>query len=255
MKLGISQLAFDTELEFINSIKHLKQSGISYIEIVLPKIIEWNNINLDVLQNYVDSLSNAGLTCNSTQSITYNTTITSFLNKDFFHHIVKVIDLCKITKTNTIVLGAPKLRDIYDENQLSILFKDLDLLLRNANQILCIEPNCTMYGGKFFTNLGNIVVFLKRNNFTNIKTMIDSHNLLHENLDLVYEYIKYKEYIYHVHISEVGLGLFNQSNAHLELSQCLKKHNYNNLITYEVANQTDQTKLLNSISQFTNIYK
>lgn len=254
MKLGISQLAFKNQEEFINSINYLKQNKILNVEIVLPKIVDWDNINLNTLQDYIQNIRNMGLTCTSTQSITFNTPLKSFINKDFLLHINKVSDLCKIIEVDTIVLGAPKLRDVYDEKYLSYVFKTIDSFLRNNDQILCIEPNCTFYGGKFFVNLDEIVSFIKLNNFTNIKTMIDTHNLLQENLNPTDEYIKYKEYIHHIHISEINLDLFKQSPMHFKFSKCLKEHKYNKYITYELINKKNINDLLDSINYFKNTY-
>jgi sugar phosphate isomerase/epimerase len=254
MKLGISQLAFNSQTEFFDTISYLKQNKILNIEVVIPKILDWDSSNIDVLQKYIKDLQNVGLICSSTQSITFNKPLTSFNSKEFFDHLKRVSELCKIMEINTLVLGAPKLRTVFDQEYLSYNFKILDSILRDNNQILCIEPNCNIYGGSFFITLHEIVNFIKINNFTHIKTMIDTHNIIQENQNLTQEYIKYKEYIHHVHISEIGLDLFKPSHTHLEFSQCLKQHNYDKNITYEVINKYDTSLLLNSITQFKNIY-
>lgn len=254
MNLGISQLAFKTQSELIECVDYLKEDNVLNIEIVLPKILDWNLLNMEELQSYVNNLHKLGLTCTSTQSITFNTPITTFSSDVFFSHLRRVCELCKSVGINTIVLGAPKLRDVFNKVYLSYSFKLLDSFLKDNNQVLCIEPNCSLYGGKFFISLDEIVGFLKTNNFTNIKTMIDSHNLLQEGLDLVNEYVKHKEFIHHIHISEIGLGLFKNSSAHLEFSQCLSQHKYEKLIIYEVLSQDNIKPLMQSISQFKHIY-
>jgi sugar phosphate isomerase/epimerase len=254
MKLGISQLAFNSDAELYNIVPHLKQSNISNVEIVIPKILDWNEPNFDLLDVYVKGLQDVGLTCTSTQSITFNKPLIDFSSKEFFSHLEKVSKLCKFVEIDTIVLGAPKLRTFFDREYLSYNFKVLDTLLRTNRQTLCIEPNCSYYGGLFFISLDEIVDFIKINKYTNIKTMIDVHNILLEDHDPTEEYVKYKKYIHHVHISEVGLGLFETSHIHTKLSQCLKQHDYRGSITYEATSGTDIRKLIDSITQFSNTY-
>ena len=149
MKLGISQLAFNTEEDFNSIIHVLKENDISNIEIVFPKIISWDYPDLVLLKKYINRLHELGFNTLSTQSITYNTPLKSFCDESFVEHIFQISDLCKITNTKIMVLGAPKLRDIYNENILINNFSKIDFYLKKNNQILCIEPNNSWYGGKF----------------------------------------------------------------------------------------------------------
>jgi hypothetical protein len=246
-QLSITQLAFPTEDDFTNSVKILTQNNIINIELILHKIINWDTPDINYLKKYVNRLNKLGFTCYSTQSITYNTSLQSFCDDNFIKHILYVSELCKMVGIKILVLGAPKLRDIYDENVLLNNFKKIDLHLKKNNQTLCIEPNSTWYGGRFFVNLDEIVTFIKKGNFTHIKTMIDTHNLTHENLNPSEEYLKYKDYIYHIHISETGLGAFIDSYIHDELSKILKQKDYQGIITYE-------TQINKNIQEFKNKY-
>ena len=247
MKLGISQLAFNTDEDFESFISILKENSILNIEIVFPKIISWKNVDLIYLKKYINKLHKLGFNTLSTQSITYNTPLKSFCDESFIEHISQISDLCKITNTKIMVLGAPKLRDIYNESILINNFSKIDFYLKKNNQILCIEPNNSWHGGKFFLYLDEIVSFIKKGNFTNIKTMIDTHNIIKENKNPADEFIKYQEYISHVHVSEDNLDSFKVSNLHIELKNCLEKENYENLIVYE-------TKICENIKEFKNTY-
>lgn len=253
MKLSISQLAFDTEDNFNILIETLKENKISNIELVLPKIIDWGNPDINVLQKYISNLNRLGFECLSTQSITYNTSLKSFCEIDFIKHIFKVSDLCKDINIKILVLGAPKLRDKYDTEILLDNFKLIDSYLKNNDQILCIEPNCSLYNGNYFTTLNEIIIFLEKGNFTNIKTMIDTHNLIYENFNPTDEFIKYEKYISHIHVSEVNLDLFKQTSTHEQLGDCLRNKKYEGVITYEVQTNINEY-FITSLKNFSKIY-
>jgi hypothetical protein len=181
MNLGISQLAFNSEIDFDSMTQILKENNILNIEIIFPKIISWNKLDLTILKKYSDKLDELGFNHLSTQSITYGTSLKSFYDENFIKHIFQVSDLCKITNTKIIVLGAPGLRNNFNKDILLNNFKKIDSYLKENNQILCIEPNSSWYGGEFFLYLDEIISFIKYGNFTNIRTMIDTHNLIKEN--------------------------------------------------------------------------
>jgi sugar phosphate isomerase/epimerase len=233
MKLGISNLAWNNNKEFENLIPILKENNIKYIEIVLPKHLKWDDNDLTQLNYFVDSVLDNGLNISSTQSIFYNTNILSFYDINFINHILKLSLICKNININRIILGSPSLRIDKDILKLSNIFKEVDKIMIQNNQILLLEPNSKIYNGEFFYTVDEIVNFIKINNFTNISTMIDTHNILLENEDPVIIFDQYKDYIKHIHISETKLGSFIESNNHNKLSDILKEYNYDDLIIYE----------------------
>lgn len=247
MKLSISHLAFPLEKDFNNSIEILKKNSINNIEIIIPKIISWDNLDKKLFKKFITQLNLLGFECLSTQSITYGTHLKSFCDTNFIDHIFKVSDLCQLGGIKVLVLGSPQLRDKFNEDILINNFKLIDSYLKNNNQILCIEPNSSVYNGNYFFILDEIINFIKKGDFTNIKTMIDTHNLINENLNPANEFLKYKDYIYHVHVSEIGLGIFKNSKYHKQLSTCLKNEDYKGIITYE-------TKIAKKINDFKKIY-
>jgi sugar phosphate isomerase/epimerase len=240
MKLGISNLAWNNNEEFENIIPVLKENNINYIEIVFPKHLEWDNSNyhLDAFMNIIEKNNLKTL---STQSIFFNSNINSFYDEGFLKHLELVSNLSKQIGVNKLVLGSPNMRINKNYNKLSEIFNEVDKLMLNKNLTLLLEPNSKVYNGEFFHTVKEIISFIKAGDFQNIKTMIDTHNILLENENPVIIFNQYKDYINHIHISEEKLSSFIESDNHNDLSELLSNSGYNGLIIYEVK-PTNQLK-------------
>ena len=250
MKLGISNLAWEnSELE--NIIPILKANGVRYIETVLPKYIDWEVLDTTNLLNYVDILYKYDLSTLSTQSIFYNSSVKDFSDPNFVNHLKKVFDISKLLNINLAVLGAPTIRLSYISKEVVSNLHLIDFYLKDTNQVLLLEPNSKVYKGDYFHTISEIVNFIEDNKFSNIKTMVDTHNIILENEDPTENYLKYKNLISHIHISEKGLDSFAPSEKHIILSNTLKQTNYEGLIIYE-AKPSDN--LTFDIEQFAKIY-
>ena len=150
-------------------------------------------------------------------------------------------------KLKRIVYGSPTIRlGVVDQGVVD-LFKYIDSKLKGTQLIWCIEPNSRFYKGDYFFDVEEIVNFLKQNNFTNIKTMIDTHNGVLESRNILDDIVKYKDYVEHIHISEKKLMPLENFELHKNVSDALKQINYNKVITYE-------TKSLQNTKEFVTIY-
>ena len=240
MKLGISNLAWDNNTECEQLIPVLKDNNINYIEIVFPKHLEWNNPyhKLDAFMNIIEKNN---LKILSTQSIFFNSNVNNFYGEGFLKHLELVSNLSKEIGVNKLVLGSPNMRIDKNYDLLFKTFEEADKLMLNKNLTLLLEPNCKLYKGEFFHTVSEIVDFIKTNNFKNISTMIDTHNILLENENPVIIFNQYKDYIKHIHISEEKLDSFIESDNHNALSELLTTSEYNDLIIYE-AKLTPQLK-------------
>ena len=94
-----------------------------------------------------------------------------------------VIDECFECGIKIIVFGSPSLRK-GDKNILLNIFDSIDDKLKEKQIYLCVEPNSSYYGGEYYCSLDEIVPDIKK--FSNIKTMIDTHNLILENESLIF---------------------------------------------------------------------
>jgi sugar phosphate isomerase/epimerase len=251
MKLGVSNLAWDNNINLDDLIVVFKNNNINYIEIVLSKYIDWNKINLTKLNKFISYVKDNGLDILSTQSIFFNSNINNFHDVNFKYHIQNVSNICSNFGIKFIVLGAPTMRTSKINLGLIKQFTYIDKVLANNNQILLLEPNSKKYNGNYFYKISEIVDFINKNNFNNIKTMIDTHNILLEGENLLKNFLTYSSLIHHIHISEDNLGDFLESENHNELAKVLKYNNYSNLLIYEAK---PSLNLTNSIELFSKTY-
>jgi sugar phosphate isomerase/epimerase len=184
-------------------------------------------------------------------SFRYHLFYHNFHSKNFIEHFKKVIDICNKIKISKLVLGAPSLRTSKINFGLSNNFHYIDDLLKKYNQILLLEPNSKIYKGNYFHTVDEIIDFISYHSFSNIKTMIDTHNIILEKQDPSDIFIKNQSYIDHIHVSEKDLGDFKESPEHDKLSKTLKDSKYDGLVIYE---SKPSLNLLKSITLFSKTY-
>jgi len=242
MKLAISNLAwdFDQNQEVFG---HLKQLNISNIEGVLSKIGGWDQLNYESLESYHNLLQTQGLKVESIQSIFFNYKSEGLHDTEsIVTHIKQLVEYCKILNVKVMVLGSPNLRVYTDDLQtkLSQTFLEIDSVLSGTGIELSIEPNTKIYGGQYFHNLNQIVDFIVTNKLKNIKTMVDTHNLILEGYDPNHEIKKFEKFINHVHVSEQNLVPLKDYKFHESFSKTLKEIDYNKIVTLEVKASENQ---------------
>jgi len=253
MNLSISHLSFD-EYNEIEIFKKLKSNNINFIEIVFSKIKNWDELKSKDVLNYKQKLESFGLKCLSSQSLFYNTGIKSINEIDLIlNHFYRIINYSEILGIKTLVFGSPNIRkkEIGWEDSISTIFKKLDLFLEDKNLTIVIEPNSKIYGGEFFITVDEIVKFIVKENLKKIKTMIDTHNLILENISPQKMLTEYHSYISHIHISEENLQPIKLNEFHYDFNKTIKEIGYNETITYEVLKCDN---LIESINIFSSIY-
>jgi sugar phosphate isomerase/epimerase len=251
MKLGISELAWDKFDNLDYLLTKLISLNINSIELVIPKHIEWKIPDINKILQITETYKNHNIKILSTQSILYNSNIESFNDVNFLTHMNLVSNICNKIGITKLVLGAPSLRKNFDMNYLQTIFLKLDSILYENGQTLLIEPNSQVYLGEYFFTLSEIITFIKAGSFKNIKTMIDTHNIILENQNPTNLLLNYTDYIDHVHISEIDLQPFILNKTHMELADTLSKINYNGLVVYEAKSYDT---LFEDIKLFSNIY-
>jgi sugar phosphate isomerase/epimerase len=254
MKLSLSNFAWDKQ-EDNSTFEELKKLGINLIEGVLTKIDPWEKLSFNTLTDYKKSLDLYGISILSIQSLFYGVKCESILDEEIFiNHFKKLIEYSKHLSVNTLVFGSPSLRKKTSgwEDRLPLIFTEIDKLLDNTGIQLVIEPNSKIYGGEYFFTVSEIVDFITSNGFKNIKTMIDTHNLILEDDDPIEVLKTYIDNIEHIHISEIKLEPIKNTEFHLKFSSHLKEMKYNKIITYEVI-KCEQ--IMDSVKNFYEIYK
>lgn len=248
MNIGLSHLAFDTPEIY----SRLKELGFNYIEGVLTKISPWDSLSQTSIHQFKSDLNINTLECYSIQSIFYNYPVTSLCDDKVLVHFCNLIEYCKMLGTKIMVLGSPNLRKLEPNyiKKLDKLFCNLDELLEDTGIKVVIEPNCGLYKGQYFYTSSEIKCFIKANNLQNIRTMIDTHNLLNEGMDPIKEFERNIEFIEHIHISENGLEPINSIDFHHMFADALRSNWYEKGVTYEVKKTDDL-----ALEQFVSIYK
>lgn len=252
MNIAISSLAWTPDTEE-TTFSVLKKCGISNVEIVFSKIKPWDVLVEKDIIDYRSKLDNYNLCAISTQSLFYGTNIDISDTDRVLNHFEKVINYCNILGIKILVFGSPSMRkgtpDVTNN-----LFYQLDKILKTNNVQLAIEPNAKIYGGNYWHTVADIKNTLVKNQYTNISSMIDLHNLELENIDPVQEFLINKDIIKHLHISEVGLKPINNNLKHQQFSNVLKSLNYGGIITYEVLSTDNKDILFDSIRYFSQTY-
>lgn len=215
MKFGISNLSWKEEQD--NDIR----DGYDYIETVFNR--RANGIYY------------------STQSIFYQSGISSFENYEATKaRIEYVIDECAKYGIKVIVLGSPSMRK-GNRDQLRKVFDAVDDKLFDLGIYLCVEPNARYYGGEYYYNLGQIVPDIR--GYRNVRTMIDTHNVLLEGGRLEDTYDMYSEYIKHIHFSEKDLVPIEDYSKLDAFADHLRAVGYEYGITYELCYNENIDKL------------
>jgi sugar phosphate isomerase/epimerase len=252
MKLSLSNFAWDSdENEFI--FKTLSSIGIENIEGVLTKINNWDTLGESELVKYKESLNHHGIKIESIQSIFYGVSCNDLSDYKTIDHYRKLIEYCNVLGVKVMVLGSPSLRKNVNGwyVNLSNILKEVDNMLNNTGVELSIEPNTKSYGGDYFHTVEEIVDFIVHNDFKNIKTMVDTHNLKLEDLDPINNLKTYVKYINHIHVSEPKLSKLTDFEFHIDFAKSIKDLNYDGIVTYEVTKCDD---LIKSVEQFYLIY-
>lgn len=208
MKFGITNLSWKQNNHFVVSDK---LNNFDYFETVFSR-------------------RNSGIYY-STQSIFYGSNIKSFDDDNILEYLNFVIDECSKCGIKIIVFGSPSLRK-GNKNILLNIFDYIDDRLKDNKIYLCVEPNSKYYGGQYYYSLNQIVPDIEK--YSNIKTMIDTHNLILEGENIIKQYKKYSDYIKHIHISEKDLKPIKDWNKYYEFVDFLKEECYNYGITYEL---------------------
>lgn len=192
-------------------------------------IIKLNLVNYDYIETVFSKIN---LGYYSVQSIFYGSGVHTFEDySSTFNRLNYVIDECEKYQIKIIVLGSPSLRKGNKSNFLKVL-SELDYKLKEYGICLCIEPNSRYYGSEYYCTLTEIVDDIKY--FSNIKTMIDTHNLILENVNIFDTFSQYKKYIKHIHFSEKDLVPISDYSFYYNFVDFLKNEQYNGGITYEL---------------------
>ena len=113
IKLGVSNLAWESKSDLLNIESDLSLTNIKYLEIVIPKFVNWNALDLSEITSFVNSMKEKNIDILSTQSIFFGSNIESFHSVDFIPHIEMVFSISNKLGIKHAVLGSPSMRNIF----------------------------------------------------------------------------------------------------------------------------------------------
>lgn len=249
MRLAVTDTGFD-KLEDVAV--DLQNNSISYIEIVPTKNAPYSKDTLSNLLEYKKQINGISLAPYSLLSLFYGTDVKDLsevsaikYHLDYLNNIMVELDC------NLMVFGSPNLRKKIPgwESYIDEILIHIDKVLSISGKYLIIEPVAIQYGAEFFNTIEEIVTYLDKMNFTNIFTMIDTHNSFLEKTNPIEEYKRFKNYIKHIHVAEIGLGKITNKTFHKEFANVLQDYEYT--ITHEIR---DREKFKESLRLFGAIY-
>lgn len=248
MKLAATDTGFDNIIDVADDL----YKSVNYLEIVPTKHKSYKDLSVNDLINYKKSINDIGLSPYSLLSLFYTLDIpnVSYV-EEIINHLYKLNNYMVALDCNLMVFGSPNMRKKIPgwENFITEILFYLDKVLNMSNKYFIIEPVAPQYGAEFFTTIDEIVSFLDKNSFTNIFTMIDTHNLFLIEQDPIQQYKNYKDYIKHIHIAEVGLGELKNKDFHTRFANTLSNYEY--VLTHEIR---DRNNFVSSIKTFKEIY-
>jgi len=182
MQFGVSNIGWDidkSELMF----QTLSKMDISNIEVAPTKVCSWDDTNLfNKLKEYKYLAQSNGINICGLQSIYYTKPFNVFRDVEFIEHFKLVIEVSKFLGASYIVYGSPKTRFISsqdDPNRFIDIFSELSNISGDVN--ICIEPNPTLYGCNFITNVKEGFDIVSKINKSNVKLHIDTSEIIINN--------------------------------------------------------------------------
>lgn len=239
MKLAISQIAWDVEVES-TIFKRLKELGVLGLEVVPAR--------LENAKNWTQQ----GLKPVAMQSLLYGQPEWNLFTESRYEMLVYLQGLIRTAdkfNIKNLVFGSPKNRwipeDLAADKAQKIaqkFFIQLAGMAAEHNVFICLEPNPAVYGCNFLTTTLETVEFLQKINKPHLKLNLDlgAMQLNHEDPTAIIR--KAKNFIQHVHISEPYLRpVTTLTDFHTSVVSALQKINYQNYYSIEMKKTTDDS--------------
>lgn len=249
MKLAISDIAFD---DFKDAVPYLYDSGIEYIEVVPTKNKPFSTLTVDDLLNYKKLLNSYGFSPYSFLSLFYTLDVKSIDETEIIiNHFKRLANYLNVIDGDLMVFGSPTFRKKTPtwESSVDTIFSSIDKTLKDLGKYIIIEPVSSYYGSEFFTTVDEICEYLSKKNYSNIFTMIDTHNSMLEKRNPIEEFNRCKSFIKHIHVAEPGLIGLKKRTLYNKFSEAIRGFEY--VVTHELRAKEDFKK---SIKLFGNIY-
>tara|TARA_Y100000816_G_scaffold236763_1_gene182659 strand:- start:1196 stop:2002 length:807 start_codon:yes stop_codon:yes gene_type:complete len=239
----------------IDILKKEKISGIDFAP--LNYFSTWKNI-LKKSRELSYIFKKKGIKVNALQGIFFKKDLNLFRAKDkkkITIHFKTIIKLCKIFKTNKIILGSvnfrnPKEMSFNKANHYFIIyFKYLNKLLKKHKIYLCVETIPKKYGEKYIYDISHLKYLISKINSSNIKINFDT-SIYHSKKLEKHKFIENLENIKNVQISQPNFKYFDvPTKKNLKFLKILKSQKSIKKVSLEIIDSKfNKSKFLKSLS-------
>ncbi len=233
MKILLSSLSF---LNFRKGKiqKFLYKNKIKYLETIPKFLFKSKKINLLFLQSAFFNFKSNNIS-------------------NHIAHFIKISNLCRKYGINNINIGSYPLRKLENNKKKNTLknrnfIREICQIAKNNNQIISVEPIGKKYGNYFLNNHFDIVKFIKKEKIKNLKLLFDTGNFKKKS-DYRKNFIKYKKFIHHIHISNYNLEELNFDFIK-ERIIFFKKNKFRKTLTIEWLNRKNKIKEIKKLISF-----
>jgi sugar phosphate isomerase/epimerase len=261
VNLSISNIAWKLENDD-ELYEYLKEQGFSGIEIAPTRILPKDPY--DALQKAKDFAAtlkqNYGLVISSIQSIWYGKNEKIFGSEKerriLVNYTKKAINFASSIDCKNLVFGCPRNRVIENDNDINIavsFFSQLGEYAKLNSTILSIEPNPTIYNTNFINYTKEAFEFVDIVKSNGFKVNIDLGTIIYndESLQVVTDNI---DLVNHIHISEPNLELIKKRKIHNELSNILKRANYQGFVSIEMGKRDNLDEVKETIKYIKDVF-
>ncbi len=261
MNLSISNIGWIAENDE-RVYAQMKESGFTGLEIAPTRIFPENPYNdLDKAKEWTFVLkSEMGFVVPSMQSIWYGRSEKIFGSDDersaLISYTKKAIDFAEAIGCGNLVFGCPRNRSIPDGGDAEIavrFFKELGDYAFEHHTVVAMEANPPIYNTNFINTTKDAIELIERVNSRGFLLNLDMGTMV-ENGESIDVLRNAGHLINHVHISEPGLKLIQQSDIHHRLDEYLSDIGYNRFVSIEVGKQDDIAELDSTMKYVKNIF-
>jgi D-psicose/D-tagatose/L-ribulose 3-epimerase len=262
VKLAVSNIAWPAAMDE-DALAIIKRAGVSAIEIAPTRLWpEWKGASPSAARGAGNDYASRGLPAVAMQAILFGKPEHKLLGSDaerenLKKHLEFCADLASAMEARSLVLGAPKNRDLNGrspEDAFGIareFFAELAPYYAGRGVWLCLEANPAQYGCQFITNSADAGKLVRSVGSPGFGLHLDTACMHLAGEDIADALRNNFEVLRHFHVSEPFLGAFDQPVInHASVAKTLRELQYDGWVSLEMREAPDALQGLQRASEF-----